>query len=58
MEYSFRLIDAAHIIKYLNSYPQLLSEIKIENLIDSDIIHQQHEHWFNFYLKLNNSTEK
>ena len=58
IEYSSNLINAAHIIKYLNSYPQLLSEIEIENLIDSDIVNQQHEHWFNFYLKLNNSTEK
>lgn len=44
-EYKKQLADVQYILQYLKTYPTILSDLKIEDIIESDNLYQQFEDW-------------
>lgn len=52
-EYKKQLEDVQYILQYLKTYPTILSDLKIEDIIEPDNSYQQQEDW----IRLNSKFE-
>ena len=57
-EWGKQFEDLKNILLYLNTYPELLSNIELQNLHDSESIIPEQEDWFRISAKFDHPLEK
>jgi len=55
--YSSNLSDVINILRYLHTYPKLLSKIEIEELIKPYLVKEHLETWVNLYSEFENKID-
>lgn len=50
-EYNKQLEDVQYILQYLKTYPTILSDLRIEDIIEPDNLYQQQEDWIRLNFK-------
>lgn len=46
-----QLEDVQYILQYLKTYPNILSDLRIDDIIESDCLYNQQEDWIRLYSK-------
>lgn len=57
-KWSVEVENVTNIIKYISTYPQLLNQLEIDDIIVPDQIIENQQNWINLYCKFDNPIEK